>query len=80
VAAHRDDVLATVRKVAAREGADHPLEKIAGVQEEAGEIIILTTGVHLARSIGKALRRAWNGTLQIEEEDAVLGIRVAWRR
>jgi hypothetical protein len=80
VAAHRQDVLATVQRVAEREGAGHPLERIAEIRDEGDEIVVTTTGVHLARAMGQALRHAWHGVLEIEDDDAELGVRVQWRR
>lgn len=80
VAAHRADILATLHRVAEREGAGHPLERISEVWDEGDAIVVTTTGVHLARAMGQALRHAWDGELEIEDDDAVLGIRVRWRR
>src|SRR6185503_12755605 len=80
VAAHRQDILATLRRVAEREGSGHPLERIAEVRDEGDEIVVTTTGVHLARAMGRALCRAWDGVLKVEDDGAVLGIRVRWRR
>ena len=80
VALHREDILATLRGVAAREARGHALERIAEIREAGDEIVVTTTGVHVARAIGHALRRAWDGVLEIEDDHAVLGVRVRWRR
>ncbi|HET9298923.1 MAG TPA: BCAM0308 family protein [Candidatus Polarisedimenticolaceae bacterium] len=79
-AAHRQAVLATIRRVAAREAAGHPLEKVAEIRDEGDAIVAITTGTHVARAMGQALRAAWDGVLEIEDDDAELGIRVRWSR
>lgn len=80
VAARRQAVLDTVRRVATREAAGHPLERVADIREEGDEILVTTTGTHVARAIGHALRGAWDGVLEIHDDDAELGIRVRWSR
>jgi hypothetical protein len=78
--AHRAAVLATIRRTAAHEAAGHPLERVAEVREAEGAVVVTTTGTHVARAIGQALRAAWDGVLEIEDDDAELGIRVRWSR
>jgi hypothetical protein len=73
-------VLGTIRRVATREAAGHPLERVAEIREEGDEILVTTTGTHVARAIGHALRGAWDGVLEIDDDDAALGVRVRWSR
>ena len=80
LAARRHAVLGTIRRVAAREAAGHPLERVARIREGENEIVVTTTGTHVARAIGQALRGAWDGVLEIEDDDAERGVRVRWTR
>ena len=80
VAAERAAVLARVLHVAARESAEHPLERVAEIRQDEGVVVVTTTGAHVARAIGRALSAAWDGVLEIEDDDAEVGIRVRWSR
>jgi hypothetical protein len=64
LAAHRDDILNLVRNVEERETREHPMNRIMEVEDRAaGEILVTTTDMHLARAIGHAVHAAHKGDL-----------------
>lgn len=79
---HREEIMNLVRKTAALELRDHPLERLMEPQtlENRGEGILLrTTGMHLARRIGSALHKACQGQLETNYENEER-LRVRWTR
>jgi NMD protein affecting ribosome stability and mRNA decay len=79
-AARRDELLALARHCEATERRSHPLERIMKIGDDAGGVLITTTGVHLARRIGDALEDAYKGTLEFHYNKEQQLLRVAWRR
>ena len=80
LASHRDEIMSRVRSVEGREKAEHPLERIAGVEETGDEVLVTTTSPHLARAIGDALENAWKGELEYHYNDEESLLRVRWAR
>ena len=77
---HRDEILNLVRNAEASEKGERPMERIMGITEAAGRALVSTTGVHVARRIGEALARSYQGALDFRygaDEDTV---RVNWTR
>ena len=64
----------------AREKAEHALKRIMAVQHENGKILITTTDMHLARTIGDALCHAYEGEVDYEYTDEANILRVSWER
>lgn len=50
------------------------------MQEEDELILITTTGIHIARRIGEAISRAYQGDLTFTYGDGEKTIRVFWNR
>jgi hypothetical protein len=73
-------MLNVVRHQEARAKAEHPLERIMGIEDQESGILITTTDIHLARRIGEALHHAYHGELDFRyaEEGSIL--RVRWER
>lgn len=78
--AHRQEILNLVRNVEERESAEHPLKRIMDISEEDGGLLITTTDLHLARSIGDEIHRAWQGELDYKYAEESNIIHVAWER
>jgi hypothetical protein len=57
ILARREDLLGLIRNVEAAEKADHPLERLMGIEESGGHLVVTTTGVHLAREIAHKLAK-----------------------
>lgn len=77
---HRDEILNLVRHHGEREAGGHPLERIIAVEPHNGGMLVTTTGIHLARSLGEALESAYQGHLEFHYNDAQNLLRVDWQR
>lgn len=77
---HKEEILARVRHVEAREKAEHPLQRLMAIREAAGETVITTTDSHLAHAIGTALHDAFKGDLSAPWVEKNETLRVKWSR
>lgn len=78
--AHRDEILAVIRNLEAKEKAGRPLNRLMEIRDEGDTVVVTTTDVHLAHAIGVALFNAYRGALHApwaEEGDL---LRVSWER
>ena len=80
VAAHATEVLGLARNVERRESGEHPLKRIMAIREDRESIVITTTDAGLARNIGDALNRAYDGELDYRYADDETLVRVRWKR
>lgn len=79
-AAHRTEMLALVRHREAQLRAQHPMERLMGIESGEQGTVITTTGLHLARDIGNAIHHAFRGTLTIDYGNAETELHVHWHR
>jgi hypothetical protein len=79
-AEHRDEILRLVRHTEARARAEHPLERLIDMHDEAGQTVATFTEAHLAHGVGEALRHAYHGELDSHYTDEGDLLRVAWKR
>ena len=80
---HRDEMLGLIRHHAEKAGAEHPLERIISIGNDAGDpdgMLVTTTDIHLARDLGEALHDAYRGRLEFYYNDAEQRLRVHWQR
>jgi hypothetical protein len=80
VAAHRADLLGLVRNEAEREAKEHPLHRVLAIAENDESVIVRTTDIHLPRRIGEALKRAWDGELELVFGENEYVVRAHWER
>ena len=66
LARHRKEILKCVRNSEKAVLAEHPLERIFRSEEIQGETVLYSTTDHLVLRIGKALRDAFGGELQLK--------------
>lgn len=78
--AHREEIVEAVRRCEAAERLEHALERLMAIEPNSHATVITTTGAHLARRIGEALRRAYKGELELRYGKADSLLRVSWRR
>jgi NMD protein affecting ribosome stability and mRNA decay len=78
--AQRNQVLQLVKNHETKEKAEHPLERIMGIEDTADGVTVTTTNTHLARDIAEALHKAYKGDLDYHynKEDNLL--RASWSR
>ena len=75
----KEEIISLARNIEAAEKQEHPLNRIAGIAENAGALVINTTDIHLPRRIGEAVRRAFHGELELDFDEAGYFVRVDWR-
>ena len=78
--AHRDEILQLVKNHEAKEKAEHPLERLMGIEDTTEGVLVTTANTHLARDIAEALHSAYKGDLDYHynKEDNLL--RASWSR
>jgi hypothetical protein len=64
-----EELLGMLRNIERRESAEHPIERLMGVEHREGEVEISTTGVHLARCVASALKRRFKGRVRTDYDD-----------
>lgn len=79
-AAHRDEIMNLVHNKVERQKAEHPLSRIMEIAEEDGALVITFTDLHLPRSVGEDIARAYEGELDIQYTEKSGLVRVYWRR
>jgi hypothetical protein len=79
-AEHKDELLGLVRNIEDAEKTEHPMNRVIGITQKPGELLVTTTDVHLPRRIGKAIEDAWEGALDIHFDEHGYFTRVAWKR
>jgi NMD protein affecting ribosome stability and mRNA decay len=78
--AHKEEIMDLVKNAEAREKSEHALQRIMKILEQANHVEITTTNSHLARTLGEAVHRAYQGELELKynQEDDLA--RVTWSR
>lgn len=80
-AAHRSEILNLVRNTVSYEEAQHPLKRIMSTtDEDEGAVVVTFTDAHLSRGVGEAIKRAYDGELDIHFATESGVIRVTWSR
>jgi len=78
--AHRTELMELVKHRAERAQAEHPLQRVMGIDDQDGAVLVTTTDTHLARGIGEALHAAYRGELKFRYEQGQERLRVHWKR
>lgn len=60
--------------------SQHPMQRIMAIEEHPDRLLITTTDIHLARSIGEALHQAYKGNLDFHYNETDYLLRVRWQR
>jgi len=76
----REEVNNLIRNLEAQEKGTHPMERIMAISAKEDHTLVTTTGIHLARRIGEALKHSYQGELDFIYGDAEKSIRVSWSR
>ena len=77
---HGDEIVSLARNEEKAESAEHPLNRIMSVSDTEKGIEIRTTDIHLPQRIGRAIKNAYDGELDIQFENKSYFIRVSWTR
>lgn len=76
---HRGEIMRLVLHEEQRAQSEHPLQRIMGVDNRNHGVVIHTTDIHLARALGEAVRRAYQGELDFHYNPEEALLRVHWR-
>lgn len=74
----REEILNLVSNEEKLEKGEHPMERVMAITPGEDHTLITTTGVHMARRIGEAVVRAYQGNLDYTYGDNEKIIRVQW--
>jgi NMD protein affecting ribosome stability and mRNA decay len=77
---HKDEIIHLVRHQEEAEKNQHPLNRIMNIEEDAEEIVINTTDIHLPRRIAEAIKRAFHGEMKEEFKNDEYFVRIYWSR
>ncbi len=77
---HKDEILPIVRRQEEIEKAEHPLNRIIGISDEPGRIVVTTTDIHLPRRIVEALKNAFDGEISFHYDEHGYFLRAEWQR
>jgi NMD protein affecting ribosome stability and mRNA decay len=77
---HKDEIMNLIHNYAARERKQHPLKRIINSEESADGIVFTFTDAHLARGIGEAIYRAYEGQVDYQYTKEDIMLRVTWAR
>jgi hypothetical protein len=77
---HSTDILNLINNTEQLEKNERPLERIISIKVKGDKTVITTTGIHIARRIGEALNRSYQGNYLFHYADGEKSIRVFWER
>ncbi len=80
LAEHRDEILRLMRNHEAKEKAEHPLQRIIAIVDNADGVTVTTTDTHLARDLAQALHHAYKGELEFHYNREENLLRALWSR
>lgn len=78
--AHRDELVQLLRHHEEKAKREHALVRIMAVEDDKDGILVTTTDIRLARDLGDALYRAYDGELEFHYNEGEKLLRVHWRR
>lgn len=76
---HERELINLARNEEATEKNEHPLNRIASIEQVDAGIVIKTTDIHLPRRIGEAIKRAYHGELDLDFDHSSYFVRAEWR-
>lgn len=80
IANHKVEILNLIRNQSGKAQTVNPLERIMDMQSADNEITITTTNEKLAQRIGRAVHKAYSGTIEYRFSEDTKLARVNWRR
>ena len=75
-ARHRDEIIALARHAEAAEKPEHPMNRIAAIEQTEEGLVISTTDIHLPRRIGEAVKNAYDAKLDLQFDEERYFVRV----
>jgi hypothetical protein len=78
--AHREEIMNLAQNKIDAEKAQHPMNRLMGIEQHDGSVGLTFTDVHLPRSVGEAINNAYQGDLNIQYTEESNTVRVTWAR
>ncbi|MDI6747904.1 MAG: BCAM0308 family protein [Rhodocyclaceae bacterium] len=78
--AHRGEIMNLLHHHENKAKAGHPFARIMAVASTPDGVLVTTTDIHLARDLGEALHRAYQGNLEFHYNEGENLLRVHWAR
>ena len=75
----RDALVRLIRNTEKAEAAEHPLERLMDIKESGGNLVVTTTGVHLARQVAHQLARQFHRKPHFRYAEGESLVRVDWK-
>lgn len=80
VQAHQDEIMGLIRNTESHIRSHNPIARVASVTIDDDRVEVLTISPFLAERIGKEVRKAYEGMLEIKRPERQEFIRVTWMR
>lgn len=77
---HQEEINGLAHNEEKVESAEHPLERLIGVEARDGGLVVTTTGVHLARRIAHKLERRFHREARYRYDEDQQVLRVDWAK
>jgi NMD protein affecting ribosome stability and mRNA decay len=77
---HKEEILNLIRNYEEREKKEHPLKRVMNIEEQEQGLLVTFTDPHLARGIGEALHRAYEGEFDFQYTEEEYMLRASWKR
>ena len=77
---HRNEIIHLIENTEKKEKAEHALERIINLTDSGADLIVTTTGIHLANRLGHALEAAFKGKSDYRYGEDEYGLDVNWTR
>ena len=77
---HKEEIMNLAHNEEAVEKKEHPMERFIKIADEDEGTTISTTGVHLARRVGEAVHRAYQGSFDLQYLEDEKFVRISWER
>lgn len=75
---HREEIINLIDNYEQRESHEHPLKRIINRSSINHSMLITFTDQHMARSIGEALQKAYQGCLEYQYSKGEIMLHVTW--
>jgi aromatic ring-opening dioxygenase LigB subunit len=77
---HRDEIINLIENTEKKEKAEHALERIIKLTDSGDDLIVTTTGIHLANRLSHALESAFKGKSDYRYGADQYGVSIHWTR
>ena len=79
--AHRDEIMNIVHNKVEAQMSQRPMERIMEVEDQDdGSVVVTFTDIHSPQGVGEAIKRAYDGKLDIRYADESGIARASWER